>query len=180
MIYLTIWHKVALAFFGVVLLIFIILSFMQKDKKLVWPMVFSSVLVVGAFTFFTLFALDKYTKKAKILSIKHHRVLRTESIVFEGRVKNMGKFKIGECKLKIKIASNPMSGKSLSGSSMFNPKSTLPEFFDNKEKSKRSYVEKEAVIVRDFKPGYVEPFSVSMKFPSYLKNPYIKYKLFCH
>ncbi len=176
----TIWHKAALIFFLFIFLILMFLSFKQKNKKLILPMLFSSFLVVFTFGFFTLFVLDKYTKKAKIVSIKHKRILINESIVFIGRVKNIGDYEIGECKLHIKIASNPMSGKGVSGSAMFNPKSTISEFFNNKENAKRSSVEKDFVIVRDFLPKETKPFYITMKFPSYLKNPYIKYKLSCH
>ncbi len=180
MTYLTIWHKVALAVLGGVFLIFVILSLLQKDKKLIFPMIFSSFLVIGMMTFFTLFALDKYTKKAKILNIKHRRILLNESIVFLGKIQNVGEYKIGECKLNIKIASNPMSGKNLSGSAMFNPKSTIPEFFSNKEEDKKNFVEKDFVIAKDIAAHQIKSFYVSMRYPSYLKNPYIRYKLSCH
>ncbi len=180
MTYLTILHKIALAILGGIFLIFVILSFLQKDKKLILPMIFSSFLVVSMIAFFTLFALDKYTKKAKILNIKHRRVLLNESIVFLGKIQNIGDYNIGECKLHIKIASNPMSGKNLSASAMFNPKSTIPEFFNNKEEDKKNSIEKDFIVANNLSPHEIKSFYISMRYPSYLKNPYIKYKLSCH
>ncbi len=178
--YLTILHKITLWTFLFILLIFIFFSLRQKDKKLILPMIFSSFLVVGTLTIFSIFVLDKYTKKAKLLRVKHQRVLLNESITVSGVVKNVGKFKIGKCKLEVKIASNPMAGKNLSGSAVFNPKASISEMFSNKENGKKTSVVKEFDIAYDLDPGVWKPFSVSMKFPTYLKNPYLKYKLYCH
>ncbi len=178
--YLTIIHKIVLWTLLFILALFIFFSFKQKDKRLILPMIFSSFLVVGTLTVFSLFVLDKYTKKAKLLRVTHKRILLNESITISGIVKNVGKFKIGKCKLEVKIASNPMAGKNLSGSAVFNPKASISEMFSNKENGKKSFVKKEFYIAYDLDPGVWQPFSVSMKFPPYLKNPYLKYKLYCH
>ncbi len=178
--YLTILHKIVLWSFLILLLIFLFFSIKQKNKKLIMPMIFSSFLTVGTLAFFSIFVLDKYTKKAKLLRVKHSRILLNESITVSGVVKNVGKFKIGKCKLEVKIASNPMAGKNLSGSAVFNPKASIFEMFSNKENGKKTSVIKEFDIVYNLEPGVWKPFSVSMKFPPYLKNPYLKYKLYCH
>ncbi len=180
MTHLTILHQITLGIFALLFILLSILSFRQSNKKLILPMFFSSLLMISTLSFFSLFVLDKYTKKAKLLRVTHKRILRNETISFSGVIKNTGKFMIGKCDIEVKIASNPMSGKNLGGAAVFNPKSTLSEFFNNKENGKRSSISKEFTIAKDLKPGYWKPFTVSMRFPSYMKNPYIKYKLYCH
>jgi len=143
-------------------------------------MVFSSFLVTASGAILTIFVLDKYTKKGKLLSVSNHRILRTEEIVFKGKVTNVGRFKIGECKLTIKMINDIMNKKNLGGGQMFSPSGL--EFFKSKEKKKerRNTIEEEFVVAKNLKPREVKSFTIRMKYPPYFSRPKFIYKLYCH
>jgi len=103
MTYMTILHWLSLLFFFILFILLVFLSRNEKRRNIFWSMVFASFLVTFGGAILTIFVLDKYTKKGKLKSITSHRILRTEEIVFRGKVTNVGKFKIGQCKLSIKM-----------------------------------------------------------------------------
>ena len=130
-------------------------------------MVFASFLVTSMGAVFSMFVLDKYTKKAKLLKISHKRILRNESISITGKIKNVGKFKIGLCTLEVKIVSDAFSTGKLKGS--------------NKDKDQKvTTISKEFAIAKDLKPNEIRTFTVNMKYPPYFQSPYFGYKLYCH
>ena len=180
MTYMTIIHWFALFFYIVLFILLVIISKKEKRRNLFWSMVFASFLVTSTAALFTIFVLDKYTKKGKLISIENHRILRTEEIVFKGKVANVGKFKIGQCKLTIKMINNPLSAGSLGQGQIFTPSGL--EFFKSKEKKKerKNTIKKEFVVAKNLKPREVEPFTVRMKYPPYFSKPKVIYKLHCH
>jgi hypothetical protein len=181
--YFTIVHIIALVIFFVLMVLLIFLSLREQNKKIAAGMVFSSVLVISSMAVFSMFVLDKYTKKATLLDITHKRILHNESIMFKGKVKNVGSFEIPQCTLKIKMVSDIMGG-TLKGSDVFNPQSGLKDWFTNlggeKEKNKKpTTIEQEFVIVRDLPAGKYRDFTVFMKYPPYFSKPYFKTEVSC-
>jgi len=179
MTYLTILHWFAIIFFIAIFILLVMLSRKEKRKNVFWSMVFASFLVTSMMMVLTIFVLDKYTKKGKLISIKSHRVLRTEDIIFKGKVANVGKFKIGQCKLKIKIVNNPLRSTNLGQGQIFTPSGL--EFFKSKDKKKerKNAIEEEFVVVKNLKPRDVKSFTIRMKYPPYFSRSKFIYKLYC-
>ena len=179
MIYMTILHWLALLFFSILFAILVIVSKKESRPNVFWAMVFSAFLFTALGAIFSMFVLDKYTKKARLVSIENHRILRTEEIVFKGMVKNIGRFKIGHCTLSIKMVNNPVKAGELSGSTLFKPSGI--EFFGKKSKKERpNTVEREFVVARDLPPGAIQRFSVRMPYPPYFSKTRLIYHLYCH
>lgn len=143
-------------------------------------MLFSNFLVIITLAVFSVLVLDKYTKKAQLENVTQKRILRTESITLTGKVRNTGSFNIARCILEVKLVNNAISGGTLSGSNVFNPRSGLDFLFGDDEKDARpSTIVKEFVIARNFRAGELKNFSVSLKYPPYFSKPYFNYELFC-
>jgi len=181
MIYMTILHWLVLIFFVALFALLVVVSKRETRPNVFWSMVFASFLVTSMAAVFSMFVLDKYTKKAKLVSIKNYRVLRSEEIVFKGKVQNVGKFKIGQCKLTIKMINNPLEAGKLSGGQVFKP-SGLGDFFSIKDsKNERpNTVEREFVVARGLEPKEIRPFTITMKYPPYFRKTRLIYKLYCH
>ncbi len=179
MTYMTILHWLALFFFLTLFVVLVILSKKEHRPNIFWGMVFSAFLVTTMGALFSMFVIDKYTKKAKLVSIENHRILRTEEIVFKGIIKNVGRFKIGSCKLSIKMVNNPVKAGELSGGSIFKPSGL--KFFSKKSKNdKPNTVEREFIVARDLDPGAIQRFSVRMYYPPYFSKTRLVYHLYCH
>ena len=178
--YFTTLHYIAVAFFGVVLLLLLILSFREKNPKNKKAMIFLAISLTTLGTVITLFGLEKYTKKAKLLNYTQKRLLSTESVVFSGKIKNIGKFEIGECKVKIKFTNNVLKiGKVKNG--FFKPSNGLGFLFgdDKKSESKPNTIEKEFSAVKNLKPKEIRDFRIDMRYPTYMNAPLIRLKLDC-
>ena len=180
MIYFTIIHWLVLLFFLLLFLLLVYISKKEKRRNVFWSMVFASFLVTSTGALFSMFVIDKYTKKARLIRIENHRILRTEEIVFKGKVQNVGKFKIGQCKLSIKMINNPVESGKLSGSQIYKPSGL--EFFKSKESKKErpNTVLQEFVVARNLEPGEIQPFTVRMHYPPYFSKTRLIYKLYCH
>ncbi len=176
MSYFTPIHVIVLLILICLFGFLVYLSFKQKDQKLLLAMVFANLLVFIFLSVFGMLVLDKYTKKAKIENLKHKRVLRNESIVFGGQIRNIGSFSISKCKLEIKLVSNPVSSKSLQGSDVFSP---TTGFNLGKSDEKKSTISKTFVIARNLKPKELRNFSFYFKYPPHLRRPSVYNYLTC-
>ena len=182
--YFTIVHILALVIFFVLLVLMLYLSMKEKNLKIKLGMIFSSILIVVSLSIFSMFVLDKYTKKAKIYNITHKRILQNESIMFKGKVKNVGSFEIPQCKLKVKMVSGIMGGNTLKGSDVFNPQSGIKDWLTNlggedEKKKKPTTIEKEFVVAKKLRPGRSKDFTVFFKYPPYFEKPYFKTEINC-
>jgi energy-coupling factor transporter transmembrane protein EcfT len=176
---MTILHWFSLLFFIGLFILLVFISKKEKRRNVFLSMVFASFLVTFTAAIFTIFVLDKYTKKGKLLSIENHRLLRTEEIVFKGKVANVGKFKIGQCKLTIKMINNPAKASNIGDGQIFTPSGL--EFFKAKEKKKerKNAIKREIVIAKNLRPREVRPFTIRMKYPPYFSKVRLIYKLNC-
>ena len=178
--YFTILHWLDLLFFLILFIFLVILSVKAAGNniKVLISMIFASFLVTAFGGVLGIIILEKYTKKAKIIELKQRRVLLNETLVLKGRVKNIGKFKINYCKLKIKLVNNAW-GKKIEKGAFF--KSGGLSIFGSKEKKvKPNTIEMTKVIVRDLDPGVIKNFSTVIPYPPYFKNTYLNTKLYCH
>ncbi|WP_201352431.1 DUF2393 family protein [Hydrogenimonas urashimensis] len=181
MIHLTIVHWLVLIFFLALFILLVVISKKETRRNVFWSMVFASFLVTTTAAVFSMFVLDKYTKKGKLLAIENHRILRSEEIVFKGRVQNVGKFEIGECRLTIKMINNPVESGKLSGSQIYQP-SGFGDFFKSRKenKSRPNTVKREFIVAKYLEPNEVRPFTVRMHYPPYFSKTRLIYKLHCH
>jgi hypothetical protein len=173
---MTIIHWFVVAAFFMVFLILTILSLSEKNRKSRTSMIFSAFLIVSVGLGFSLFALDKYTKKGKIVSIKQQRDYRTESVNISGKIENIGKFKIGYCKIEVTMSNTIERGKT---KNYFKSSKSLDGLFGSKN-IKGNIAKETFTAVTDLKKGSSQTFTYSIDFPSHFKKPKYKYKLFCH
>ncbi len=179
MIYFTILHWITLIVFLLLFILLVIVSKKETNPKIFWSMVFSSLLVTSLLAVFSMFVLDKYTKKAKLINITHKRVLLNETIMFFGQVQNVGRFEIGHCKLEVKIVNNALNINDLSGSTFYAPRSGLKALFSSENK-RPSTIIKDFTIAKNLKPGVIKNFGLGMPYPPYFQKANIRYKLYCH
>ncbi len=179
MTYFTILHWITLFVFLLLFILLVIVSKKETNPKIFWSMVFSSFLVTSMLAVFSMFVLDKYTKKAKLIKITHKRVLLNETIMFFGQVQNVGKFKIGRCKLEVKMVNNALNPNNISPKTFYAPRSGLGFLFSSKN-DKPSTIIKDFIIAKNLKPGQIINFSATMPYPAYFNNADIRYKLYCH
>lgn len=179
MTYFTILHWITLCVFLLLFILLVIVSKKETNPKIFWSMVFSSFLVTSMLALFSMFVLDKYTKKGKLVNITHKRVLLNETIMFFGQVQNVGRFKIGHCKLEVKIVNNALNVNNLSGKTFYAPRSGLSSLFSSKNE-RPSTIIKDFTIAKNLKPGEIKNFSATMPYPPYFQKADIRYKLYCH
>lgn len=171
--YFTIWHWVAVAIFATLFFVLVLLSLKEKNPKNIMSMIFASFLVLITATVFTLMALDKYTKIATLYGVKNTRILRNETIVFTGFVKNKGSFTIGEIVLKVKLVNKGHVTGNVRGGSFYKPSGIvdfLKSFGEDKSKYKPQKVEESYVVARMIEPGKATYFRVEMPYPPYFKH----------
>ncbi len=179
MIYMTILHWISVVFFVLVFILLAILASRESDKNSKRVMIISAFIMSIMGATITLFALEKYTKKAKLLSYTQKRMLSTESVIFKGKIKNIGDFKIGECKIEVKFTNNVMTiGRPKS--SFFKPSNGFSLFSSDKKSDKPNTIKEEFVVVKNLNPHKIKNFKIDMKYPPYMKAPLIKLKLSCH
>ncbi len=175
MSYFTPVHIIVLIILFIIFVFLLFLSFKESNKKTLVAMIFANFLVISMLAIFSMFVLDKYTKKARIENLKHKRVLRNESIVFGGKIRNLGKFTIGQCELEIKLVSDPVRSKRLGGSDIFKPTTGL----SMGKEYKSSTVINTFKIAQNLKPKELRTFSVAFRYPPHLKHPSVHHKLHC-
>jgi hypothetical protein len=165
----------------VFVLIFIILSLLslrEKNKKVMLSMIFSSFLITALGGVISIFVIDKYTKKAKILSYTQKRNLANETIMFEGKIQNIGNFKIGYCTIEVKLSNNAMK-MGRPKEAFFKPSTSLGPLFSDKE-IKANVVKQEFKVAKNLPAKKVKNFRFYMKYPPHMKAPGLKLTLNCH
>jgi len=169
--YFTSWHWIAVAIFTILFFILTLMSLKEKNTKNILSMIFASFLVLVTAGAFTIMALDKYTKKATLYGVKNTRILRNETIVFTGFVKNKGDFTIGEITLTVKLVNKGHVTGNVKGGSFYKP-SGFMEFFSGGFgiSSKPQTITKKFVVAKNLQPGEAKDFRVYFKFPPYFRN----------
>jgi len=175
---MTVLHWAAVGVFVLLFLILTILAFREKKSKVRYGMIFSSFLVTLLGTIISLFVLDKYTKKAKILSYTQKRNLSSETIMFQGRIQNIGNFTIGECKIEVKLTNKAMKmGRPTEG--FFKPSTSLGPLFSDKN-LKANVVKEEFSVAKKLPAKKVKDFRIYMKYPPHMTSPGLKLSINCH
>ncbi|MBE0491623.1 MAG: DUF2393 family protein [Sulfurospirillum sp.] len=180
MIYFTILHWFTLLIILVVTILLSVIAIKQDNRKILVSMLFSILLVMSMLGVFSMYVLDKYTKKAQLEEVTQKRILISESLNLIGKIRNIGSFDIGTCKLEVKLVNNALSGGNVKGSSIFTPRSGLGDLFKNSDEMPQSTLIQEFVIAKDLRSGELRNFSVSMPYPPNFQKTTLNYKLYCH
>ena len=171
MTYFTILHWLTLIFF--LLLYGLLIYFSKKeakDDKIFLAMLFSSTLVILIAIVFSIFVLDKYTKKAALFNVTNSRILNTEEMIVQGQVQNTGRFKIGQCTITIRLVNEGLGrGTSLTGDVVFTPR-TGWDFARKKDEQRTNVIEINEVIARNLQPGHYETFVIRFRYPPYFTS----------
>ena len=174
-------HYVILTLVALIIILGIVASLKQPNKKLILPMVFSVLLVgvlVGAIS---LAAAEKYTKKVKIVRIDNRRYLTQEKISYFGLVKNVGKYKVAKVYLSIKLVSGGHNTGNVKPGAFYKT-SNFWDFLGSGANKlfKPSSIEKEFVVAKNLKPGEVARFRVTFDYPAYFRNTADFVKVYAH
>lgn len=166
------WHYIFLGISFLIFLLGLVSAFRQEDKKLILPMILSVTLVSAFLGFFSIFVVDKYTKKVEVIKVKNKRLLSTEQIVYSGIVKNTGSFPIGKVRIEIKLVNKGHVTGNVKAGSFYKPRGFMDYFGGGGDdaKSKPQTIVKEFLIVKNLKPGTSKPFRVHFRFPGYFRS----------
>ena len=166
------WHYVFLGISFLLFIIGLISALRQDDKKLVLPMLISTILVTSFLAFFSVIVVDKYTKKVEVVKIKNKRLLSTEQIVYSGTIKNTGNHKIGKVTLEIKLVNKGHATGNVKGGNFYKASGFL-SFFEGGmglTKSKPQSITKEFIVATNLKAGAAKPFRVYFPYPGYFRS----------
>lgn len=175
MMHMTVIHWIVAGIFLLFFLILTLLASREKRVKTMLMMIFSSFLLTLTAAVISLIVLDKYTKKAKILTYKTERDQAHESVIVRGILQNIGDYEIGYCTLEVRVSNTPGGGRV---SSYFTPTKSLD--FMKGSGNKVNTITEEKDIAKNLSPGEKKKFLVSVRFPGYFENPQYRLKLHCH
>ncbi len=175
MMHMTVIHWIVA---GIFLLLFVILTLLasrEKSVRTMLTMIFASFLLTLTATVISLIVLDKYTKKAKILTYKTQRDMAHESVIVRGILQNVGSFEIGYCTLEVTVSNTSRGGRM---SSFFSPTKSFD--FMKGIGNKVNSITSEEDVAKNLSPGEKKKFYVTVRFPGYFENPKYRLKLYCH
>ncbi|WP_434657415.1 DUF2393 family protein [Sulfurimonas sp. NW9] len=166
------WHYIV--FFVIFLLSIagIVSAVKQKNKKLVYSMIFSIILVTVFMAVFSVIIVDKYTKKVQLEKLHNKRLLSTEEIAYYGIVRNVGKFPVGKVTFEIKLVNKGHATGNVKGGNFYKP-SGFMDFFSGgfgMGSRKPQTVTKKFVVARNLKPGQAKAFRVYFRYPPYFRS----------
>jgi len=168
---LNIWHYLV---FGVILILFIggvVASLKQESAKIRFSMVFSVTLISLFLAIFSVFVVDKYTKKVELYKVKNKRLLSIEKIIYTGFVKNTGNYPIGKVTFSIKLVNKGHATGNVKGGNFYKPSGFLSFFSEGLNmNSKPQTVEKEFIVAKNLKPGQAKAFRVYFDYPPYFSS----------
>lgn len=180
MTYFTVLHWFAVIVIILLFTLIVTLTLRNNDgKSSVTPSILAAFFISCVFAIFAIYGLDKYTKIARLENVVQKKVLINESFSISGQIRNIGKFKIGQCVLEVKI-SNEALGSSGSDGISFVPKSAFDNLFNWGEVTHTIDTTKEFVIAENLHTGEMRNFTVFMRYPPSYAKPYTRYELFCH
>ena len=162
------------------LLLGVIGAFKQDNKKLFWPMIFSTLLVSSLILAIGIAVAEKYTKKVKLVKIDNRRYLSQEKISYYGLVKNVGKYPVKKVYISIKLVNGGHATGRVKGPNFYKTNSFFDMFGGANKLYKPQTIEKEFVVARDLSPGEVARFRVTFDYPGYLRNTADFIKVYAH
>lgn len=179
--YFNTFHFIAMAILALLAGLFILLARRESPK------IFSSIVIVILCAtvlagVMTMIVVDRYTKSAVIENVQSQRVLRNETIVFRGTVRNTGLSSVANCNLVIKLINNPTTKDDLVGENVFKPTGwSLFSWLNGSKKDDRpNTVEYKFSIAKNLKPREYKSFYTSMPYPPYFTKTQTITKVECY
>jgi hypothetical protein len=164
-------HYTVLAIIFLFFLLGLISALKQSDKKLMFGMLVTTIVVSLFLAVFSVIVVDKYTKKAGLYRFKNKRLLNIEKIVYTGVVKNEGNFAIGKITLEVKLVNKGHATGNVKGGNFYKPSGFL-DFFSGgyNLNTKPQTITKEFVIAENLQPGKAKQFRFYFDYPGYFRN----------
>ncbi len=177
----TVIHYLIVAIGVLLIILGIVAALRQERKKLVMPMILSTVLISSLIVTIGIAAAEKYTKKVKLVKVDDRRYLSQEKISYFGLVKNVGKFPVKKVYLSIKLVNGGHATGRVKGPNYYKPSGFFDMFNGGLGKlNKPQTIEKEFVVARNLGPGEVAPFRVTFDYPGYFRNTAHFIKVYAH
>lgn len=168
---LNYWHYFAFFIIFIIFSFIVVAAFKQRNKKLIFPMLFSGTLISALLIFLAIIVVDKYTKVVKLYKLKNKRLLQVEKIVYTGIVKNEGKFPIGKVTFEIKLVNKGAAIGHVKGGSFYKPSGFFDMFSSGADiLYKPQSITKQFVVARNLKAGTSKAFRVYFDFPPYFRS----------
>lgn len=176
MIYFSPLHWIIVLIFVCLFIVLSLLAMKEKKQQTVISMIIASFIVTVFAAVISLYVVDKYTKKVKIVTYKIVEDKKHESVIVRGSVKNVGRYEVGYCTLQLRM-SNDIKGR-YAKTSYFTPTTSL-DFFGSKQ-SKKNIIKVEKDIVHDLSPSERKKFVFIARIPSHFQGTKFRLQLFCH
>ena len=173
--YFNVFHFIAIAVLALLSMLFALISRGEKNPKFFKIYVAIKVIATLMLGYFFMMIVDTYTQKAVLTEFSGHRVLRNETIVFKGSLRNTGEFSIANCDLTVKLINNPVSKETIAGS-IFKPSGLS---LSSRSDERSNVTEITASVAKNIAPKQIRNFSLSMPYPSYFANTQTITKLEC-
>lgn len=181
MLHFTLWHWIVTALFIPLLAYMVAQSMLVRQRKLILPMLFVSVAAVAVAYWVAIIALENVTKKGELLEIEHKRVLINETVVFKGRVRNVGDYPIARCTLHVRMVNEVFKSGAVGADAFYHNKPGFDITLEkNPQKEKPQVQEKDFTVAKDLHPGSIRPFAVALPYPPHFRKTRYFYKLKCH
>ena len=178
----NVWHYAVFFIIGLIFLGGVVAALKQKKSSMKFSMLFTTLLISLFLAIFSIFVVDKYTKKVALYKLKNKRLLSIEKIVYTGVVKNVGKYPVGKVVVSIKLVNKGHVTGNVKGGNFYRPSG----FFDfmssvvDDGRNKPQTVEKEFVVAKNLKPGQAKSFRVYFRYPPYFSSTAQFVKVYGH
>ena len=179
--YFNIFHFIAIGILTSITVLLLYLVRKEQNIKNLISMIVAILCVMSIFGFMAMITIDLYTKSAVLENVTSQRVLRNETIVFRGTVRNTGISSVANCDIVIKLINNPTTIDDLKGENLFRPSgwSIFSWFGNNKTNDRSKTVEYKISIAKNLKPKEFKSFYVSMPYPPYFTKTQTITKIEC-
>lgn len=182
----TIWHYLDFILIASLLAAAIIYTLTQNDipKKGSFITLYSVIAIIVLV--FTFIGINGYTKQVLLVNVEDHRFLSTESIIYTGKVRNVGNYDVGQVEIEIEIFDKGLkrqgrtSFESTAFKDYFNDADIRKLFgFSNPDIKPTSFIIRKTVA-KELKAREAKQFAISINYPTYFRGYTSKERLIVH
>lgn len=173
----TVWHYLNFLLIAGVLIWAIIYTRKQKDLPQKGSYIATYSIIAFVFLVISTMAINQYTKKVILQNVQNHRFLSTESIVFTGTVRNIGKYDVNEVEIEIEIFDK---GSKKQGRSMYESTAFKDVYGRSASGDQPKSMTFRRTVAKELKAGHSKQFTVSIDYPSYFSGYTDKERVITH